>query len=252
VTVRLSSFSMIVVLSGLTLAAPSLAAAMCTSDADCKGARICDMGNCKALPMSGAGERAAAGSSFGRPSWFRVYGEHALVLAFHGWGGISAEGANHEDDLDADFMPGTRFAGYYAASEGFHIGGFFSVMGGEVTREWRAWPGGWEDDVTVVNLGLAMKIGKRISDRIWLGMALDVGLTIWGPDIMDTFVGFHFNPLFNVEVMLLAKGKFRLGLYSTFGPMFTPIAATEWQGVDVTGWMVNLAMAIGITVGVGH
>ncbi len=208
------------------------------------------MGNCKALPMSGAGERAGAKSSFGRPSWFRGYGEHALVLSFHGWGGLSAEGANHETDLDADFMAGTRFAGYYAASEGFHIGGFFSVMGGQVEREWGRLR--IEDDVTVLPLGCAMKIGKRISDRVWLGMALDVGLAIWGSDLMDTFVGFHFNPLFDVEVMLFAVGKFRLGLYSTFGPMFTPLAATEFQRVDYTGWMVNLAMAIGITVGIGH
>jgi hypothetical protein len=60
----------------------------------------------------------------------------------------------------------------------------------------------------------------RLSDRIWIGSVIDLGVHIaYGNEHKS---GAHFFPRLEVDGQVTRSGRFKLGLFASFGPMLAP------------------------------
>jgi len=275
------------------------ASAQCTKDTDCKGNRICQNGECVAPapappPPSGYNPAPAPAPAPAPPpeprgpvNYFQSgYATIALLLSFHGWGGYTEtwefmDDEEYEGELDGDFMPGFRLAGYGVVSESFHIGGYwtffkadFEVDPDDGDSPW--WGDGGDLNVFMNMLGLTMKFGTRLHERIWLGGATDIGLLIskgeidgWGNDLeMKPMVGPVIFPRIDLDIMIVDTGGFKLAFTAAFGLFVTPFSGghpydsddindeLEEMGYDVDTdeikerfWWLSPSLMLGLTLG---
>jgi hypothetical protein len=271
------------------------ARAQCTKDTDCKGDRVCQNGECVSQPAPAPAPAPgyvapSPGYTTAPPppaiprgplSFFQTgYATVGLLLAFHGWGGytLKDEVANDEEDgdLDNDFVPGFRIAGYGVLSESFHIGGYWTFFKADMTVD----PDHGESmDVNVFEnmLGLTMKFGARLNERIWLGGATDVGVLFskgevsdWGEDLeMKATAGLVLFPRVDLDVLIVDTGAFRLAFTAALGLFVSPINGghpydtqdfedyyqDNW-GIDFNGddypmrfWLISPSMMLALSLG---
>jgi hypothetical protein len=267
--------------------------AQCTRDTECKGERICQHGQCvdpvapraprqltspvvgvspaawapdglppRAAPVADAAPEPApfvaaapAPGPADRGSYFYESGHFASagIASVHGWGNISGEYGGSVR-LSGSGWGGTHLAGYGTIARGFQLGGYFAYLSGagELTAE------GYlptKNDLALYGVGLSLKLGSGVGERVWVGAALDLGLTVM--DIQgfdDTFLGIEVFPRIHVDVMLGRAGQLRFGLWSALGPRLVPfvgstLATTDGGRLDISAWSANLQFLFGISLG---
>jgi hypothetical protein len=64
---------------------------------------------------------------------------------------------------------------------------------------------------------VSLKIGGRLSDRIWIGGVIDLGF-----HKADRRSGAHLFPRLEVDGQVTRSGRVKLGLFASFGPMLAP------------------------------
>jgi hypothetical protein len=229
-------------LAALVLLGASPAQAQCTKDIDCKGNRICQQGACveaaqpmAAPPAAPQPQPVVQASSPGLPPrtdhhFRRGYGSIAALLVPHTWWG-----SYHGGTADEGFDAGLHVSGFAALTQRTHLGGYLS---------WYDLHDLQLDAVHLVGLGIALKAGGVVGDRVWLGFALDIGLLILsGP---QTLYGLQLFPRFQVEVAAVDVGGFRLAPFAALGSMGMPVGDISR---DVLGWMTVAQLLIGASFG---
>ena len=219
----------------------STARAQCTRDTECKGSRVCESGS--SVPHAPALTRAASP----RP-WYRGYGSLGLALGATGWGEFRVKG--HDGSVDATYgvAPGVHFSGYFAPSQHFHVGGFFSYgnSGGRMTDG----NASFDFDVSRLGAGVALKVGGKLSSRVWLGLGMDAGIQVLDPPAEgESLHGLLLFPRLHLDVVAVDAGGFKMGLYAGIGPLIVPYAATDVMGETLWTWSVDVAMLLGLTFG---
>jgi len=273
----------------------SQAAAQCTKDTDCKGNRVCHNGQCIAptagpapAPAPTSGYAApAAGSTAPAPapapppvprgplSFFQSgYATAGMMLSFHGWGGYTETwediDEDFEGDLDSEFMPGFRLAGYGVVSEGFHIGGYWTFFKADMEVD----PDDGEKyDINAFQnmFGLTMKFGARLHERVWFGGATDIGLLITKAEVdvffeddleMKPMLGLVLYPRVDLDVLIVDTGAFRLAFTAALGVFVSPISgghpydADDFEDYVPDGdevkfrfWWVSPTLMLGLSLG---
>ena len=240
----------------------SFAYAQCTKDTECKGDRICRSGACEdpvpaapanppgtdqlvapvitppgpvgpavvGLPQSGPGMPLSPDANAEQPTQvddlpasdgveepaashgFSIYGEMAGLVSFQSWIGDSREDAGY----------GFFGAGYWGPNPLFHVGAFFHYYRAHGYVENPNLPQYRYGYVPASNTphlstGVSLKIGGRLSDRIWIGGVIDLGF-----HKADQKSGVHFFPRLEVDAQVTRSGRFKLGLFASFGPMLAP------------------------------
>jgi len=157
------------------------------------------------LPASDGVEEPAASHGFS------IYGEMAGLVSFQSWLGDSREDAGY----------GFFAAGYWGADPLFHLGAFFHYYRAhgysEDTTRWWSYYSPSHNSTHHLSTGVSLKIGGRLSDRIWIGGVIDLGV-----HIADRQSGAHFFPRLEVDAQVTRSGRFKLGLFASFGPMLSP------------------------------
>jgi len=218
------------------------ARAQCTRDIDCKGNRICQQGAC----VDAAAPPAAPPASTQQPPpvtqpgpvaqpprtdhyFRRAYGSVGALLVPHTWWGAFNDGT-----ADQGFQAGVHVSGLAVLSPRAHLGGYVS---------WHDLP--QLDDRHLVGLGLAVKAGGMIGDRVWLGFALDFGLLILAGE-PRTLYGLQLFPRLQVEVAAVDVGGFRMAPFAAVGSMGMPVGDI---GPDWLGWSVAAQLLFGVSFG---
>jgi hypothetical protein len=181
-------------------------------------------------------------------TWYRGYGSLGLALGATGWGQFRVK--DHEGSVDATYgvAPGVHLSGYFAPSEHFHVGGFFSYGSGDGKMS----EGNMSADFDVSRLGagVALKVGGKLSSRVWLGLGMDAGIHVWDPPgDGESLHGLMLFPRLHLDVVAVDAGGFKMGLYAGLGPVIVPYAATEVAGKTLWAWSVDMAVLLGLTFG---
>jgi hypothetical protein len=185
-------------------------------------------------------------------TWPKFYGAAGILLSFHGWGNMSPSddsGYTGDVDLDSKFMGGIHLAGYYAVSNVFHIGGYFSVMGGEGEIE-----NTYESDLTLYSIGASMKVGGTAGQRLWIGAAFDLGGAFLDIDEADeVYKGVVIFPRFQMDILILGGSGFKLAAFWCLGPQIYPYLggeiSTGYGSIDIQAWVVQVTTMFGVTMG---
>jgi len=271
------------------------AAAQCTIDLDCKGDRICEDGTCvdppapaepppsqpPPAPTSAPIPSVASGEGGPPPApppgppppilpFQSGYAEASLFVSFYTFGGQTWEidGSTLDDpefDATTKVLPGIRFAGYGALGESFHLGGYFAIRAGEGTLEpdndvARAmyFEREADSDVKTWGVGVALKAGGRVAERVWLGGGLDAGahfflIEDWDDADNDTFVGLELFPRIALDIVLVDRAGVRLAIPISAGALIAPIAVVEAEEDSprtiVRMWQVAPAATVGLALG---
>jgi hypothetical protein len=261
------------------------AAAQCTKDTDCKGDRICQDGSCVAVAPAPApvpppapppapppvpAQPAPPPEPAGPMKPFQIgYAEVALLVSFLTVGGQTWEIKDwplENPAFKATTKPlaGVRLAGYAALAESFHLGGYFAIRSGEgrlepdnnVARTIAS--GEQKSDMSTWGLGAATKFGGSVSERVWIGGGVDVGLHFlkiddWDYTDDDTLLGLEIFAKVELDIMLVDTGSFRLALPIAAGAIISPIAVADPNHDDLeihaVMWHVAPTMMVGLAAG---
>jgi len=251
----------------------------CTRDLDCKGDRICEDGKCVSPPPAPAPQPVAPQPAPPPPApvyayppqqpvepvergpieWFKKgYAEANLSVVFHAWGRWWMENDNwdgemEDQELETEAWPGFRLAGYGAPTENFHIGGYYAIKGGDGDAQWDA--ADESGDAKANSLGLTLRLGGRVAERVWLGASADLGIYLLRLDYDDSeiLVGVEAYPRFVVDIMLIDNGSVRFGLVAALGVVTAPFikgkALDDNDDLYVRGWYAGPMMTIGLMIG---
>jgi len=188
-------------------------------------------------PAQGYGAPAAAAAA-GAP-WFQSgYVHVGGSLGFHGWG--SAYGSHGGDfTLKGKFLGGVNLSAYYVSSPSVQIGGYFHFGNGKIN----------DGDTDQYSLGLSLKAGSRVAERVWLGFAGDLGFYALDFSLAKAWYGVEISPRIHLDVLGLNAGGPKLGFFASFGPSVVPYAAGSVGGADVRLYLIYLTMQLGVTFG---
>ncbi len=176
--------------------------------------------------------------------WYQgFYGHLGVILGFHGWGGMSI--ANTSPSLTGEFKAGVHMSGYVPLSTSLHLGGYFNYSSGDIKLENQGSGG----SVDHYSLGLSLKAGQRMAERIWLGFVGDLGFYALDPSGQDTWYGVELSPRVHLDVLALDLGGAKMGVFATFGPSIVPYVAGTSFGQDGHAYLIYLQMHFGLTVG---
>ena len=245
-----------------------LAQAQCTKDTDCKGDRVCRNGACEdplppaptylpsadqpvapvtTPPAAYESKAVVAPTVPGAPflpnvtvaavqqptesQWSAGYAVIAGVASTHAF---STEGREHAGG-------GGYAAGYWAPNPLFHLGGFFHFY------EAYAYPSNSVQGSLAVHYGVgaSLKIGGCPSEHTWIGLVTDLGVHIASGE--HTKEGLHLFPRLEVDGQVGRNGRFKVGLFGSFGPMVA-LGIGGYVG-DESGSMMALQGLVGVMVG---
>lgn len=194
-----------------------------------------------------------------RLDWFQKgYGMFAVAIGMHTWGEMEADEFDETGDIDGRGLGGFHLSGYYVHSQAFHIGGFFYFFKGEHDLEGcvGGFCGELEADVEDLGIGVSVKLGTRVHNRIWIGGALDFGMAYlaWDEDDEEgDGLGLVIFPRFVFDLMVFQPKGVKVVLHGSLGVLIVPYLAGEGniltQDSDFNLWAVRLVMLLGVTVG---
>ena len=181
--------------------------------------------------------------------WYQSFYFHlGGLLAFHGWGNEAADSGSANRDLSGKFAGGLHLAGYAMPSPTVHVGGYFNLLSGKVGA------GGGDQDFSTYTVGLSLKAGGRLAERVWVGFVGDLGFAAICPDHGSNFYGVEISPRIHLDILGLDAGAFKMGAFASFGPEIIPYAAGSEQvsyssSADVHLYMIYLTLRLGVTFG---
>ena len=271
-------FSSAIMAATLILSAAQGAHARCSKDTDCKGLRVCERGLCvspqatTATPISTTAATSTTRTLISAPmheptasqtprprNWFSGYISLAGLSSFRSWGGYKIADTDVDLSLSSTGIGGVHLAGYYVISDSFHIGAYISYVAGEEIAEYHRQL--FKSENSNLGSGLSLKLGKRVSERIWLGLALDLGANyITRGESAEGTIGVQAFPRLEIDVMAVDERGFKLGLTASIGAMIEPIAVGENSTLTIANdhaprdyrtWNVRMGMLIGVVFGGG-
>jgi hypothetical protein len=209
-------------------------------------------------PSPGPGAAVAAAPA-GPLGWYdKFHGHIGGIVGFHGWGGMTLSGSGFSGGPDVAGQPlgGFLLAGYVPLSPGVHLGGYFMYGTGKLKLSGSAKLGGSSYDLTGkmdadhVSAGLSLKTGRRVHERVWLGLVGDLGFYSLSREGGDNWYGVLIAPRLHVDVLGLDTGKTKLGPFASFGPAVVPyVGGNAADGVDGRAWLVYIMLCLGLTFG---
>jgi hypothetical protein len=193
-------------------------------------------------PVQGYGAPATAAAVAAGAPWFQSgYVHVGGILGFHGWGSSHASMGSFSSDttLKGKFLGGVSLSAYYVSSPGVQIGGYFNFGNGKIN----------DGDTDQYSLGLSLKAGSRVAERVWLGFAGDLGFYALDSSLSKAWYGVEISPRIHLDVLGLDAGGFKMGFFASFGPSVVPYAAGSVGGADVRSYLIYLTMRLGVTFG---
>jgi len=145
----------------------------CAKDIECKGDRICVEGEC--VFMSEVEDRVVEEEEVELSiedvdfmDYYITVGFSMPAVQIMAWDDTNDE----PDDGAVSIFPfNVRLSAHSVVSDIVHVGGFFSYQSFPIN-----------DDVNSYNsmvLGLSTRIGMRVSIKTWMGLNLDVGMSVY-------------------------------------------------------------------------
>jgi hypothetical protein len=151
--------------------------------------------------------------------WYQTgYAHIGGILGFHGWG--SAHASGHDSTLKGEFLGGVNLSGYYVTSPSLHIGGYFHYGSGKI--------GGADTDQ--YSVGLSLKAGNRVAERVWVGFVGDLGFYALSHSGPGNWYGVELSPRIHLDVLGLDAGGIKMGFYASLGPSVVPYATFSGGG----------------------
>jgi hypothetical protein len=178
--------------------------------------------------------------------WYsQLYGHIGASLGFHGWGSLNM--ADTDITLSGQSTGGVSISLYAPLSARFHVGGYFDYSRGSILQEYggNSGNGSFEHYST----GVSVKVGKRLTKRLWLGATGDLGLYVLSPSHANAWHGVEISPRVHLDVLGLDLDGFKMGLFASLGPSIVPYVAGSDGGYDGSAYLVYLQMRIGFTFG---
>jgi hypothetical protein len=143
--------------------------------------------------------------------WYQTgYAHLGGILGFHGWGSYHVAGS--DVTAKGEFLGGLNLSGYYVTSPSLHIGGYFNYGSGKIN-------GGDNDHYSV---GLSLKAGNRVAERVWVGFVGDLGFYALSPSHASNWYGVELSPRIHLDVLGLDAGGLKMGFFASFGPSVVP------------------------------
>jgi hypothetical protein len=176
--------------------------------------------------------------------WYQTfYGHFGGILGFHGWGSMSIAG--QDLSVSGEFKGGIHMSGYAPLTPFVHLGGYFDYASGRTKLEHAG-----ASDQDHYSLGVSLKAGQRMAERIWLGFVGDLGFYALDPtDGGSTWYGVEISPRIHLDVLGFDFGVFKMGAFASLGPSFVPYVAGSIQGYDGSAYIIYLQMRLGVTFG---
>jgi hypothetical protein len=184
---------------------------------------------------------AAAAAAAGAPWYQSGYVHVGGILGFHGWGSAhgSSGGVSSDLTLKGKFLGGVNLSAYYVSSPSVQIGGYIHYGLGKIN----------DGSADHYSLGLSLKAGSRLAERVWLGFAGDLGLYALDFSHSKAWYGVEIAPRIHLDVLGLDAGGFKMGFFASFGPSVVPYAAGSAGGGDGRLYLIYLTMQLGVTFG---
>jgi hypothetical protein len=213
------------------------------------------------------------GDAGGR-GWWRFGVSIGTVVSFVGWdasevearGGTAGAGVTRDYSGGSGFSGGAYFAAYAGLDRHFQLGGFVSYAGLGMSAARADSGAAFYRALNVVGLGLSVKGGGRVHRVVWLGAALDAGLSIVLPRNLalsehggglelDDWYGMFLFPRLHVDIVASGRGDAGVGFFADLGPMLVPysegsgrsrISGTE---LGFSSWAACLQLVLGFSLG---
>lgn len=164
-----------------------------------------------------------------------------------------AEGESDSDSLRGGPMPGIRIAGY-GVSRNAHLGAYFTARFGELEFQDE------KDDVRMLSFGYSHKYMRTAQvRRVKAGFVFDIGLVFTQNEDMahssieyknDTFIGMEFFPRFELDIVAVNTGGFKLVVPISIGMYLLPVNAMRLLEDPVTVTAVFAAFQPAMIIGV--
>ncbi|MBN2527945.1 MAG: hypothetical protein JXR76_16265 [Deltaproteobacteria bacterium] len=183
------------------------------------------------------------------------YGDVGMVIGFGTAGRMFmvAEGESDSDSLRGSPTPGIRIAGY-GVSGGAHHGAYFAARFGDLEFQDET------DDIRMISFGYSNKQMKPAKGRrVKTGFAFDIGMVFTQNQDMadssidfenDTFIGMELFPRFQLDIVVLNTGAFKLVVPVSIGMYLLPINAMRILEDPVTVTALFMALQPALTIGV--
>jgi hypothetical protein len=165
------------------------------------------------------------------------------------------EGSDHT--ITAKFLGGVNVAGYVVTSPNVHLGGYFHYGSSQEDIQGGGGMGSAADHYSV---GLSLKAGKRVAERVWVGLVGDLGFYVVSPQGFSNWYGLEISPRIHVDMLGLDAGGLKMGFFASFGPSIAPYAAGtihacqafapySCQSADGSLYLIYLQLHLGVTFG---
>ena len=138
-------------------------------------------------------------------------------------------------------------SGYAPLTSVLHLGGYFNYASGHMKLSY----GGYSSssDIDHYSVGISLKAGQRLAERIWLGFVGDLGFYAFDPEHGDAWYGLEISPRIHLDVLGFDFGVFKMGAFASLGPSFVPYVSGTYQGSDASAYIIYLEMLLGVTFG---
>lgn len=196
------------------------------------------------------------------PDWPRIYLGVESLVGLYRVGGLDYEHKNPSISenimVHGGITTGARVSSYMRIVELFHLGLYLSGRSGEQNlklgsnKDLMVTPSG---DSNSFGIGASIKLGKRLSRRMWLGGAMDMGLSIWSfsSHSNNVFAGMELFPAVTVDLFPLLRADYALGLTASVGVLVTPFIQLKLenntQTVTIRQYVIEPMFRLGVVLG---
>jgi hypothetical protein len=119
------------------------------------------------------------------------------------------------------FSPGLLLAGYWAPLARVHVGGFLSYAA--------------LGQGDLYGLGVTVKLGAVSVERVWVGVAFDVGAAFFdatgkgGANGSYTNTAIRLFPRVHLDLLLGTVERWRVAAFGAFGVDYSPVVGWNWD-----------------------
>lgn len=225
-------------------------------------------------PARAARPGAEGVSEGGGRGWWRLTVSIGSVVSFAGWdgseveasGGSAGAGVTRDYAGESGFSGGAYFAAYAGLDRHFQLGGFVYYAGLGMSAARADNGAAFYRALNIVGLGLSAKGGGRVHRVVWLGAALDAGLSIVLPRNLalsehggglelDDWYGMFVFPRLHVDILASGRGDAGVGFFVDLGPLLVPFSEgsgrSRISGAELgfSSWSVCLQVVLGFSLG---
>jgi hypothetical protein len=172
------------------------------------------------------------------------YGQIGGIVSPYGWGGTHIESTHANYNLTSKVAGGIHLSGYLVASKKCHFGGYLNYFTNTIKFD------NYEDDFEHLGVGISIKAGRQVGDRVWLGFVGDFGyysLLLKNSD--KKYRGIEISPRFHIDVLTQSINTFKMGFFASIGPSIVPFVKYKHEGYYEHITFFTIQLHLGLTFG---